>query len=113
MQISRLLVGAVFILGCASGAMVRELVVPARAQGQSPVVHQYKVVDNRDVSLDNGAAFGAVLNQFGQAGWHLHSVVGSYLIFERALQFNPGSVPAAPGASAPPIPPLPAAVAKP
>lgn len=98
MKISHLLAGAVFILGCATGAAVKELIVPARAQGQAPIVYQYTTFSFSDLGLAGGSTEEreGVLNRYGQAGWRVAATVGMLLIFERAVQLQPRPMPTSP-----------------
>jgi hypothetical protein len=106
MKMSQFLLGAVFVVGCATGAAVREIVVPARAQGQAPFIYQYSTFNLQDLGLAGGSPEEreAILNRYGQQGWRVAAattiVTGTLIIFERAIPLTPRLVP--PPSSAPP-----------
>jgi hypothetical protein len=54
------------LVGCATGVAVRELVVPARAQGQTASSYGYQTV-----RVDPSGSNDDVLAKFGRQGWHL------------------------------------------
>ncbi len=73
------------LVGCATGATVREMVAPARAQGQTGPSYEYEAVD---VSNPHAEAVKAVAQQYGAQGWRLTAAmprgsVQAILIFER------------------------------
>jgi hypothetical protein len=60
------------MIGCATGAVMREIVVPARAQGQSGPNYEYEVVrlnNTFDGNTDVEAKRAAM--QYGAQGWRL------------------------------------------
>ena len=68
------------LIGCAAGVAVREVVVPARAQGQAGPNYEYSVVKGFDADQN--------LPKYGQEGWRLVAVTSDnngykYLYFER------------------------------
>jgi hypothetical protein len=71
------------LIGCATGAVVREVVVPARAQGQTGPNYEYDVAEARS-GLD---AKKQLVSQYGQQGWRLvtasYTPSGTFLYFER------------------------------
>jgi hypothetical protein len=71
-------------VGCATGGVVRDIVVPARAQGQRGPTYEYWQADNN----------AGVLEKAGREGWHLAAAVpvtadgvtvSTRLFFERQL----------------------------
>lgn len=94
MRISYGLAAAIGILGCATGAGVRELVTPARAQ--VPFVYQYTVQEGGWGGIE---ALETGMNRMGQRGWRAVAVIGTNVIFERAYAMPPP--PAAPPPQAP------------
>jgi hypothetical protein len=75
------------LVGCATGAVVREVVAPARAQGQVGPNYEYQSVD-----LTNPAAqeINGITAKFGAQGFRLAAALprGDHwatLIFERQL----------------------------
>ena len=91
------------MIGCSLGVAVRDLVVPARAQGQAGPVYEYHStrLNNDEIFRDPGG-LDSVLNQHGRQGFRLAGVIslGSYttmLAFERpALVRSPAPAPATP-----------------
>jgi hypothetical protein len=73
------------MIGCATGATVRDLVVPARAQNQLGPVFEYstvKLFNYNKADIDNA------LTQYSTQGWRLSAThqqtdFAGYLIFER------------------------------
>ena len=64
------------MLGCATGAVVREVVAPARAQGQRGPNYEFETV----IVEENSREFAdrkKVLAQFGNQGWHLAAATSS------------------------------------
>jgi hypothetical protein len=83
MKSNYLLIAVVGILGCATGAAVREFVTPARAQ--APLVYQYKVLEGGGIELTE-----AVMNSLGQYGWRVVTVTPNHgVVFERAFAMPP------------------------
>jgi hypothetical protein len=72
------------MIGCATGAAVRDVVVPARAQAQAEPEYEYVVSDVE--GSHSTAEVQQTLNRFAQAGWKLASNYGGYLVFERHRQ---------------------------
>ena len=75
----------VLMIGCVAGAAVRDIVVPARAQGQTGPNYEYQVVHLTERMDEN-----QVLAQFGSQGWRLAAIkfVDNYnnnFYFERQL----------------------------
>ena len=58
-------------VGCATGVAVRDLVAPARAQGQGGPNYEYTTVQVADPDQDKD---GDVLKTYGQQGWLLVAV---------------------------------------
>jgi hypothetical protein len=58
------------LVGCATGAVLREVVAPARAQGQAGPNYEYSVVEEQGVEIDK-----QTLSKYGQQGWRLVAVV--------------------------------------
>jgi hypothetical protein len=74
------------MVGCATGAAVRDLVAPARAQGQAGPSYQYEVVDSSSSSEEDKQ----ILSKYGREGWRLVAVTMKaserrFLYFERPL----------------------------
>lgn len=72
-------------IGCATGAALRDVVAPARAQGQIGPSYEYDAVWVADVTHNKEA-----LTKYGREGWRLAaasqtSVSGTNLFFERQL----------------------------
>jgi hypothetical protein len=57
------------LVGCATGAVMREVVAPARAQGQVGPNYEYEMVEVYDDTKEKG-----VLSRYGHEGWRLVSV---------------------------------------
>ena len=70
------------LIGCAAGAGVRDLVAPARAQGQTGPSYEYETVFVAQIDDDK-----PVLNEYGRKGWRLSATAavgsGHSLFFER------------------------------
>lgn len=81
----------VLCVGCATGVAVRDLVVPARAQGQTGPSYEYDLVNTDTFSAQKRKQ---VLVRYGREGWRLAGVAysGVELIFERPA----GTAPLAP-----------------
>jgi hypothetical protein len=58
------------LVGCATGAVVREAVAPARAQGPAGPTYEYHSVFVRE-DFTETAKRQQVLNNFGRTGWRL------------------------------------------
>jgi hypothetical protein len=72
------------LVGCATGAVVREVVAPARAQGQTGPSYELAVVWSKDAP--DYKTVEQVLARYGQQGWRLVTVVPpGHLYFERQL----------------------------
>jgi hypothetical protein len=72
------------LVGCATGAVVREVVAPARAQGQAGPNYEYDVVWAKNAPDFNTAQ--QALTRHGQQGWRLVAVsVPGNFFFERQL----------------------------
>lgn len=73
------------LIGCATGVSVRDLVVPARAAGQTGPNYEYDVLRDGD----GADAQKYLLAKYGREGWRLVSATqnGSYtyLYVERQL----------------------------
>jgi hypothetical protein len=71
-------------IGCATGAVARDVVAPARAQGQVGPNYEYTTAIVKSDNSDND-----VLVKYGQQGWRLVAAAGTgswrYLYFERQL----------------------------
>jgi len=66
-----------FIVGCATGGVAAQLVVPPVRAGTSPTRWEYQCASVGTVWLDAdemAAATKATLNKLGAAGWELASV---------------------------------------
>jgi hypothetical protein len=74
-------------IGCATGAAVRDIIVPARAQGQVGPNFEYDVV--QVIDGDNASVRKQLLSKYGHEGWRLVGVTdnrGNHsLYFERQL----------------------------
>jgi hypothetical protein len=74
-------------IGCATGAAVRDIVAPARAQGQAGPNYEYDVV--QVIDGDNASRRKEVLSKYSREGWRLVGVTterGNHsLYFERQL----------------------------
>ena len=72
-------------IGCATGALVHDVIAPARAQGQAGPNYEYDAVHVAN-SLDNDRA---ALAKYGQQGWRLVAATqdgpSRQLYFERQL----------------------------
>jgi hypothetical protein len=73
------------LVGCATGAVVREVVAPARAQGQAALSYEYDAV-----MVANGVENAKpILAQFCKQGWRLVTATqeGPFrtMFFERQL----------------------------
>ena len=72
-------------IGCATGAVMRDVVAPARAEGQTGASYEY------DVAVPGGSIEDCkkVLAQYGRQGWRLSAVHTASLttafFFERQL----------------------------
>jgi hypothetical protein len=76
-------------IGCATGAVVRDIVAPARAQGQTGPSYEYDVVVVQEYWSET-AKRKEILSKYGREGWRLASATqtGSnlaMLYFERQL----------------------------
>jgi len=102
MKRNQLFVGLVFIVGCATGAGVRELVAKAHAQAQPTTVYQYMTVDLNLSNNFNPSSEKQLLelNRLGRSGWRVAMKFGSteYLL-EKPFSYLP------PTPSAPPAKP--------
>jgi hypothetical protein len=69
-------VSLALLVGCVTGAGVRELVVPARAQGQTGPSYEFDVVETTNSQEDDKRD----LTRYGKEGWRLVAVLpyGSY-----------------------------------
>ena len=75
-----------FLVGCAGGVAARDIVAPARAQGQSGPSYEYDAVTvANDVSNDK-----EILTKYGREGWRLAAATqnGPFrnLYFERQVR---------------------------
>jgi hypothetical protein len=66
-------------IGCATGAAVRDIVAPARAQGQAGPSYEYDIVDYNMWSAKD------TVNKYGRQGWRLVQVSNAGFYFERQL----------------------------
>lgn len=85
------------LIGCAGGAALRQVVVPARAEGALGTNYQYDSVNLQQVF---GLHFGPeevnqVLNQYGQQGWRMVAFEGAFVVFERPVSSRVASTPRA------------------
>jgi hypothetical protein len=69
------------LVGCATGAVVREVVAPARAQGQAGTNYEYDEVSR----TRNANTEKPLMNQYGRQGWRLVTATEGALYFERQL----------------------------
>jgi hypothetical protein len=85
-----LLMVITLLVGCATGAVVREVVAPARAQGQAGPSYEYRAVYVQE-DFDAVGKRQQVLTKYGQEGWRLAAAEGisngntRVLYFERQL----------------------------
>jgi hypothetical protein len=95
----------VLIVGCATGAAVRDLVVPApaaavttRPPDQIGSTYEYSTTLLRNIHF-GGNGVQTTLNQYAKTGWRLANTIsvsegmGAYLIFERQIENVPTSAP--------------------
>ncbi len=93
MRVRVAVVGALLV-GCATGAAVRDLTLPARAAGNG-AAYSYKIYTGgqlielarkKDPKLTEGESIELALNDIGHAGWHLVQYVSQLntYIFESA-----------------------------
>jgi hypothetical protein len=61
------LIGIVFVIGCATGGVAAQLVVPPVRAGTSPTRWEYKCVFVKAETVD----LDATLNKLGAEGWEL------------------------------------------
>ena len=54
-------------IGCATGSVVRDVIAPARAQGQTGLCYAYQVVNAGNDPVEQQR----VLSQYGKQGWRL------------------------------------------
>ena len=78
----------VLMLGCATGAVMRDLVVPARAQNQ--VGPNYEYVSVKVEGPYEQAEIDKATSEHGKQGWRLASAFArsasvTFLIFERQI----------------------------
>jgi len=77
-------------VGCATGVAIRDLVVPARAQGQTGPSYEYDVVNANIFRVEERKQ---VLARYGREGWRLVTATRAHsagfdhdmLYFERQL----------------------------
>ena len=76
---------AVLMIGCVTGAAVRDIVAPVRAQGQTGPNYQYDVVHVMNSAQNDKEA----LAKYGAQGWRLVATAGDTihrnLYFERQV----------------------------
>ena len=77
---------AALIIGCAAGAAVDNLIVPARAApGPS---YEYVVIDVQasfGMTGGNATDHTAALNKYGAEGWHVVGALGNKIYMQREL----------------------------
>ena len=79
-------------VGCATGVAVRDVIVPARAQGQTGPNYEYDAVVVLESYWENVEKRKEVLSKYGHEGWRLVSAnavggasLATALYFERQL----------------------------
>jgi hypothetical protein len=80
-----LIVTLALLVGCATGVAMRDLVVPARAQGSAGPVYEYQAVQVLNPTPEK---VQEVLGRFGKEGWRYVGLAGAWdlgpiLAFER------------------------------
>ena len=74
------------IVGCATGAAVDNLIVPARAAPGAS--YEYQVIDvQASFGMTGGSAEkqAAALNKYGAEGWHVVGALGNKIYLEREI----------------------------
>ena len=66
------ILGIVFVIGCATGGVAAQLVVPPVRAGTSPTRWEYQCAS---VDAEQGEEATSPLNKLGAAGWELVSIV--------------------------------------
>ena len=78
------------LVGCATGGLVRDVVLPARAAGNA-ATYGYKVYDGNDIyelgkradpSLRGSRAIERGMNELGKTGWRFVQSNGYGFVFE-------------------------------
>lgn len=82
-----LLIAACLLVGCFAGVAMREIIVPARAQGFAGIFYEHSAIK---IANPNDEEVNAVLARFGREGWRLSSTTIEWnhwlwLFFERPL----------------------------
>jgi hypothetical protein len=67
------IIAIVFIVGCATGGVAAQLVVPPVRAGTSPTRWEYKCAEVEDV--DDRGGLTTPLDEFGDKGWELVSLL--------------------------------------
>lgn len=67
-------IAIVFVIGCATGGVAAQLVVPPVRAGTSPTRWEYQCVESRA----EGSDVTSTLNQLGLQGWELASMGTRY-----------------------------------
>ena len=67
------LIGIVFILGCATGGVASQLVIPPVRAGTAPTQWEYQCL-----RVDGGGGVTATLNKVGAEGWELVGVAPAH-----------------------------------
>ena len=72
------------VIGCATGAAIDNLIVPARA-APGPSYEYFTVDVQATLGMTGGSAEDQtqILNQYGAEGWRLVGSLGAKLYFER------------------------------